>query len=241
MKTTDVGNSAWFRRSIPVAAIASFLCFAPGANANLLFKAEAAPVTYTGAEIATAPLVFSTKAGTAECTTMTVSGSNKSASSSTAEVAPAFGAGTCKNFGMASRSIITNGCEFKFTLGAVSATLDIVCKGKGIELEATGCTVTVSPQVGLQQVIFFNQTGANRDLLAQFKVKNISYVIPAGCPLTTPGSYTDGSLNGEVTIEASNRGSGANSGRCRRRIWNFSYSPVPSADAPSAEASTSSP
>ncbi len=209
MQKDAAADRSWMRRSIPVAAVAFFFCFGSVADATaLLFKAEAAPVSYTGAEIATMPLVFSTKAGTAECTTMTVSGMNGSASSSTAEVTPAFGAGTCKNFGVANSSIITNGCNFKFTLGAVTATLELVCGGKGIELAATGCTVTVSPQVGLQSVAFFTKggTGPSRDLLADFHVQNIAYVIPAGCTLTTPGKYNDGSLKGEVTIQGVKQG-----------------------------------
>jgi hypothetical protein len=211
MKVARRHGSWWLRRSSLAAVLCATFCLVSVANASaLLFKAEAAPVTYKGAQLAGSPVTFSTKAGTAQCTALALSGTNNSASSSTAEIAPAFGAGTCKNFGMANKSINANGCKLKFTLGAATATLDIVgCTGKGIEIEATGCPVTVSPQMGVKDVVFTNTggSGASRDLTGRFRITNtLAYVVPAGCTLTTPGSFTDGSLSGEFTLEGEKQG-----------------------------------
>ena len=178
-----------------------------GASGSALaaqFKAESAPVEYVGDTIAGAPLVFSTSAGTGTCTTTRFSGTNNAASA-TAEMPVTFGAGTCTNFGEAGKSIVTNGCSFKFAIGKLisEGTIEVVCAAKqSIEIQKKECTVSIGSQKPVGNVSYKNfGMKTNRDFEPVFEIKEgLAYTVTGPKCGTAEGAYGNGGITGTGEI-----------------------------------------
>jgi hypothetical protein len=170
------------------------------------FHGESAPVNFSGSQ--TTANVFTTNAGTVKCATATFSGTNATTTSSTAELAATYGG--CKAFGFLEVPVTMNGCKYKFHLGAATvATTDITgCNaGKKIEVDAPGCVVTVGEQTGLGSITLSNAgAGTSRDINASVAVTGITYTVPAGCILTSAGTFSNGEYTGGATIKGVGQG-----------------------------------
>jgi hypothetical protein len=173
-----------------------------------LFKAEIAPVSYNGSVPVATPLIFSTAAGTAQCQTVSFSGTNN-ASSPTAELPVSFGAGSCTNFGEKNKSIVANGCAFKFALGKLisEGTLEIVCPpSKSIEIQKTGCTVSIGSQKPVSNISFtWSGSGANRFFEPKFEIKDgLVHTVKGAFCGTAEGTDTHGGITGTALVKGAN-------------------------------------
>jgi hypothetical protein len=196
-------------RCISILGIAILGSLAISGNAlGAQFKAESAPVNYNGSVPVATPLIFSTSAGTGTCQTVTFTGTNN-ASSTTAELPVSFGAGSCTNFGEKFKSIVANGCAFKFAIGKLisEGTLEIVCAaGKSIEIQKTGCTVSIGAQKPLSNISFaWSGTGVNRIFEPTFEIKNgLAYTVKGAFCGTAEGGYTNGGITGTARVAGEN-------------------------------------
>jgi hypothetical protein len=179
------------------------------------FKAESAPVTYTGNQ--EEQNVFTTTAGTVKCTTTTFKGTVAVTETSEASVAPTYAG--CTAFGFPAH-IDVNGCTFLLKIGAATTgTADVVCPaGQEITVTATTssvnstlkCTVHVPAQTNLGTVTYSNTgAGATREVLVAVNLAgNVKYSHTAGTGLgaCTSGSAATGSYKGSVKVTGENAG-----------------------------------
>ena len=193
--------------SIAVLAVLGSLALS-GSALGAQFKAESAPVNYIGSVPVATPLVFSTTAGTASCQTVGFSGSNN-ANSTTAEMPLYFGAGSCKNFGEEFKSIVPNGCSFKFAIGTLisEGTVEVVCPAnQSIEIQKEGCTVSIGSQKPLKNVSFKNSTANGKRIFEPtFEIKTgLVYTVTGAECGTAEGKETNGGITGTARIAGEN-------------------------------------
>ncbi|MET0559549.1 MAG: hypothetical protein ABW065_12915 [Solirubrobacterales bacterium] len=193
------------RKSLSILGIAILGSLAASGSAVAAqFKAAVAPVNYIGTTPVATPVVFSTSAGTATCAITEFRGSNNAANA-TAEMPISFGAGNCVNFSENFKSILSNGCSFKFTIGALisEGTIEVVCAmGKSIEIQKKECTVSIGAQKPLGNVSYKNSVANGKKIFEPtFEIKNgLNYTVAGAKCGTAEGLYTNGGITGTSRI-----------------------------------------
>jgi hypothetical protein len=148
---------------------------------------------------------FKVKTGLWRCTTIKFSPTTVTNGATTVTVHPEYSG--CKTFGVTATTS-TTGCNYLFHTTAAAggtATWDIVCEaGKEITVTPTGinCILHFPSQNGLTGITFdkaVNATTGKDDLTMTINVSGIHYTeTGAGC--ISPGTHTDGTYTGSVTI-----------------------------------------
>ena len=200
-----------FGKHISILCVVAVGCLATSGSAIAAqFQAESAPVNYVGSGPVATPLVFGTAAGTAQCQTLDLTGTNKFALSTTAELFPKWGAGSCTIFGVLNQSIQANGCSFLMSIGTLisEGTVEILCPpGKVIEILGKSCTVTVGAQKFKGNTMSYANEGSMKTQVFKptFIVKGmLTYTMGKGCPAAETRS--DGNLTGTVKVGGGTQG-----------------------------------
>ncbi|HEX8752683.1 MAG TPA: hypothetical protein VF731_04625 [Solirubrobacterales bacterium] len=198
-----------------LAALAVFALTAVSASAAQaapLFHVEEAPATITGEQIGTQ--VFNTEEGKVECKVAKFTGTSNVTATATQELAPEYK--ECTAFGFVGATVNPEGCKYRFNLvegsSPPTATVDVVCpSGQSIKVSTLSCVVSVGSQTGLSHAVFANNgSGETRDLKVSVTVSGVAYTASSGC--SKPGSFTNGTLNGEATVKA-------DSGSSQQGLW----------------------
>jgi hypothetical protein len=153
--------------------------------------------------------VFTTTAGTVQCSTTTFKGTVTSATkkAQTIKVAPTYSG--CTGFGFPA-TIHTEGCEYNLNItagsGITTGTVDVECPaGKEITVTAisagvTKCTVHVPTQTGLKGVTYSSTgAGTTREIVVTIDITSeISYTHTPGSGIgsCSPGGSGKGSYTG---------------------------------------------
>ncbi len=193
-------------RNLKILGLAFVAVFAMGAvvASAQQFHSESAPSTVTGSQEGQG--VFTTDAGTIECTTATYKGTIGTTTTTTISMVPTFSG--CTAFGgFASAKITTNGCEYLLHItqnGSNTGTMDIACPGSNeitVVAEVFGtvkCTVHIHPKSGLQTVTYTNVgVGATRERIVHLDITNFTYTVTAGTGFgacSTTGTTHNGHL-----------------------------------------------
>jgi hypothetical protein len=192
-----------------VAALAMSALAASAASATYSFGAPNAPTDGTGSQIGTN--IFTTGAGTVECTSATFSGTQGSESSSDVTISPHYTG--CTAFTIVGTHVKMNGCTYTFTtptvdLGGGEFTGEsphVICTGENqIEITPTGffgsiCTVKIPGQTPTSgHVIYKNEgEGTTRVVKVTATVGGIHFTSSGGI---CGSSGTNGSYEGSVTL-----------------------------------------
>jgi hypothetical protein len=175
------------------------------------FLAEGYSATLTGSQVGSN--VFTFKAGTVKCSSISYSGTLEE-QSTTIELAPSYS--ECTAFGFVNTTIDVNGCKYKATVtskvaaDSFSGTVDVVCpETKKIAITAFNCEVTFGSQTGWS-TSFTDTTAASpkKDVDISVSATGTSYTQTSkSFPGCTNGSFTDGKYSGETTVKADAAGS----------------------------------
>lgn len=134
-----------------------------------------------------------------------------SAGSKTITAHPAYS--ECTAFGFVGATVTTTGCDKDVLFGDTIAspdtyggTVTYTCEaGKKIKISAGTCEVEIGPQSGLNGVTIHNITNATpkKDITIDTHVTGLAYTVSKDgflCPLSGTGNFTDGVVNGAVTV-----------------------------------------
>lgn len=201
-----------------VAVLAMSAVAASAASATYSFTAPEGPVFATGAQ--TTVNVFTTGAGTVECTTANFKGTQSAASSSDVTITPEYSG--CTAFSIATTDVKMNGCTYTFTTPTVEKSATefegvpphIVCPaGSQIEITPTSifgsiCTVKIAAQTPTGgNIKYVNGPGngtTTRDTTVTAAVTGIHYTSTGGL---CGASGTNGTYSGAVTLKGYKDGS----------------------------------
>jgi hypothetical protein len=107
----------------------------------------------------------------------------------------------CKFLGIINVAVNPNECQYTFhaaTPGTTAGTADVgpnsgTCASTGITFAAAGCTISIFPQTGINNIKYTNNftgEGSKRDITLTPSSTNIHYTAGSGC--THPGAGTNG-------------------------------------------------
>jgi hypothetical protein len=179
---------------------------AAGAQARS-FHSEVQTTYYTGTQTVTN--VFTTTAGNVKCKKATfvgeatATGGSSNWTRETIEVTPTYA--ECTAFGQA-MIYTTAGCESTLNANGIVESLT-GCSAGGIvvDVPSGNCTVTIPNQHFTEALVSYTNegAGASRDFAVTWDLTSkFSYTIDGpGTVCGTPGSYTDGSYTGTVTMK----------------------------------------
>lgn len=172
-----------------------------------VFQADQYPATLSGQQAAGDPLSLGVEAGgTLTCDSITAGG-GLAAEAVTLSLSPAYSG--CKIFGFYGSTVTLNGCEYAFHAGSVTAdTMDIVCPaGKAIAVHAGNCDMTIPAQTGLAVEASNDTSGSPQKLQLELGATGLEYTKNKDgflCPFNGTGTKTDGTLDGTLSVSATN-------------------------------------
>jgi hypothetical protein len=203
-----------------VAMLAMTAVAASAASADDL-TSEISPVTLTGKQTGGGD-VFTTTAGTVKCKEVNYTAASVATPTTAVTATPSYpektagGEQNCTGFGFPA-TVATNGCTYRFTIGAATTGgIDIVCAG-GQEITVTaksGETVKCIVHVPAQNIaagITYSNTGSGTtrevDITANL-AGTLSYKHTAGSGIgaCTSGSAANGSYTGAGTVTGESGG-----------------------------------
>jgi hypothetical protein len=175
------------------------------------FKAESYPATITGEQ--TTQVVFTGVVGAWKCNKLTMQG-ELGGESGSLNLAPTYS--ECSWAGVGATTSM-EGCTYEFKAGStvegenkISATMNVNCPaGKEVKLVLNGgtCTIFIPEQANLGSVTAENNLLASPiDVKLKLTLSSITYRVEngfLGCPNNPAnGTYTNGTIAGEVTLKA---------------------------------------
>jgi len=189
--------AAVFAMSATVAASASAAAFTSASSTTTLTANQSTThkLTVTGVGIS--------------CTTVSFHGHEAGTGISNLTITPTYTGCTTDTLGLSAK--VTGFGHYgeektcDYVLHA-AGTADLVCQtGAEVDITAGACSVKIPAQKGLSSVSYENGSG---DINASVNITNISgtHADGFGCPFSSSGSFSNGTLTGSSTVTGSSEG-----------------------------------